>query len=220
MRTLAERSAADPQCPDAPAQAPCRARYAREIERLIGPLYGVALRLTRDHHDAEDLVAETIAKAWARLAELRDPLRFEPWVRRILTNTFISRWRHRRALPEIAAEGADDDGEEPAFSLYERLHQPFLLWWSTPEDEVITALLRKDMDRAIDALPDVYRIVVVLVDVEGYSYAEAAGSLRVPVGTVRSRLARARSELQRALWRHAQDAGLVGAPQQGDRSRE
>jgi RNA polymerase sigma-70 factor (ECF subfamily) len=65
------------------------------------------------------------------------------------------------------------------------------------------------MDRALDALPDAYRVVVVLVDVEGYSYPEAAETLGVPVGTVRSRLSRARGQLQRLLWRQAQEAGLI-----------
>jgi RNA polymerase sigma-70 factor (ECF subfamily) len=104
-------------------------------------------------------------------------------------------------------EAEDDEGEP--FSLFEKLHQPFLLWWSTPEEEVIAKFLREDIDRALDALPDAFRIAIVLVEVQGHSYAEAADLLGVPIGTVRSRIARARAQLQRALWRHAQDAGLL-----------
>jgi RNA polymerase sigma-70 factor (ECF subfamily) len=106
-------------------------------------------------------------------------------------------------------EPEPEDGEGESFSLFERLHQPFLLWWTTPEEEVIAKLLREDLDRALDALPDAFRIAIVMVEVQGYSYSEAAGLLGVPIGTVRSRLARARSQLQRALWQHAQDAGLL-----------
>jgi len=183
--------------------------FAEKVERLTDRLYGTALRLTRNSDDAEDLVAETVAKAWAKLGELSDPQSFDAWILRILTNTFVSEWRHRRASPEVAMEPEPEDGEGEQFSLYEKLHQPFLLWWTTPEEEVITKLLREDMDRALDELPDAFRIAVVLVDVQGYSYGEAAELLGVPVGTVRSRLARARAQLQRALWQHGKDAGLL-----------
>jgi RNA polymerase sigma-70 factor (ECF subfamily) len=106
-------------------------------------------------------------------------------------------------------EPEPEDGEGEPFSMFERLHQPFLLWWTTPEEEVIAKLLREDIERALDALPDAFRIAIVLVDVQGNSYTEAADLLGVPVGTVRSRLARARAQLQRALWQHAKDAGLL-----------
>jgi RNA polymerase sigma-70 factor (ECF subfamily) len=183
--------------------------FAEKVERLTDRLYGTALRLTRNSDDAEDLVAETVAKAWAKLGKLSDPQSFDAWIQRILTNTFVSEWRHRRASPEVAMELEPEDGGDEPFSLYEKLHQPFLLWWTTPEEEVIAKLLREDIDRALDALPDAFRIAIVLVDVEGYSYGEAAELLGVPIGTVRSRLARARAQLQRALWQHGKDAGLL-----------
>lgn len=185
--------------------------FAVQIERLTDRLYGTALRLTRKPEDAEDLVAETVIKAWARLDELRDAQAFQAWIQRILNNTFVSEWRHRRASPELLVEAPCEDAAGEPFSLFEKLHQPFLLWWSDPEESLIAGLLREDLDRALDALPDAYRVAVVLVDVQGYSYPEAAELLGVPVGTVRSRLSRARSQLQRALWRHAQEAGLVKA---------
>ncbi|MGH7337648.1 MAG: RNA polymerase sigma factor, partial [Myxococcota bacterium] len=183
--------------------------FARRVEALTDRLYGAALRLARNADDAEDLVAETVVRAWARIAELRDPQAFEAWIRRILNNTFVSEWRHRRARPEVSLAACGEDGGEDSFSLFEQLHQPFLLWWGNPEESAIANLLREDMDRALDALPDAHRVVVVLVDVQGCSYPEAAEVLGVPVGTVRSRLNRARAQLQRALWRHAQEAGLV-----------
>jgi RNA polymerase sigma-70 factor (ECF subfamily) len=183
--------------------------FAEKVERLTDRLYGTALRLTRNSDDAEDLVAETVAKAWTKLGELSDPQSFDAWIHRILANTFVSEWRHRRASPEVAMDPEPEDGEDESFSLFERLHQPFLLWWTTPEEEVISKLLREDIERALDALPDAFRIAIVLVDVQGYSYGEAAELLGVAVGTVRSRLARGRAQLQRALWQHARDAGLL-----------
>jgi RNA polymerase sigma factor (sigma-70 family) len=182
--------------------------FAAEVERLADRLYGTALRFARDPDGAEDLVAETVAKAWEKLGELRDPQAFEAWIQRILANTFMSQWRRRRASREVTIEPGDTCDGEP-FSLFEQLHQPFLLWWSNPEESAVQNLLREDMDRALDALPEVFRIAVMLVDVHGNSYSEAAQLLGVPVGTIRSRLARARSQLQRELWQHAQDAGIV-----------
>jgi RNA polymerase sigma factor (sigma-70 family) len=183
--------------------------FSEEVARLSDRLYGTALRLTRNREDAEDLVAETVAKAWTKLGELRDPQSFEPWIQRILTNTFMSNWRHRRASPEVAIEPETEDNKGEPFSLFEKLHQPFLLWWASPEEEAIMTLLREDIVRALDALDDAFRITIVLVDVQGYSYDEAAELLGVAIGTVRSRLARGRAQLQRALWQHAQDAGLL-----------
>jgi RNA polymerase sigma-70 factor (ECF subfamily) len=184
--------------------------FAAEIDRLADRLFGTALRLTRNRDDAEDLVAETVARAWAKCSELEDPGCFDAWIQRILANTFVSAWRRRRSRPEIAIGPDGGYGEEGTpFSLFEKLHQPFLLWWSSPEESVIARLMREDIERALDGLPDAFRIAVVLVDVQGHSYPEAAELLGVPVGTVRSRLARARALLQRSLWEHARDAGLL-----------
>jgi RNA polymerase sigma-70 factor (ECF subfamily) len=183
--------------------------FAAEVERLADRLYGTALRLTRNANDAEELVAETVAKAWEKLAELRDRQCFEAWIQRILANTFLSDCRHRRACPEVALEAEVEGEDDEPFSLFEKLHQPFLLWWTDPAESAIAKLLREDIERALDALPDAFRVAVVLVDVQGHSYAEAAELLGVPIGTVRSRLARARTALQRALWQHARDAGFV-----------
>lgn len=180
--------------------------FRAEIERLTDRLYGVALRLTGNPAAAEDLVAETVLKAWSNFGQLKDRQAFPKWVLRILTNAFVSGHRKACQEPTIAVE----EGEE-RFSLFEQLHQPFLLWWSNPERELLRKLLRKDVERALDNLPDGLRAVVVMVEIEGYSYAEVAAMLDIPIGTVRSRLNRARSMLQRALWRQAREAGLTTA---------
>jgi RNA polymerase sigma-70 factor (ECF subfamily) len=129
---------------------------------------------------------------------------------RILNNTFISERRKMLVRPR-EEHLVDESGEEEGFSIFERLHQPFLLWFATPEQEFLDKLLREDLDRALAALPEHYRVVVVLADVEGLTYGEIAEALDVPVGTVRSRLARARSTLQRELWDVARDRGLPTA---------
>lgn len=197
--------------------------FEAEVLRLMDKLYGTSLRLTRNAADAEDLVAETVAKAWSELQKLRDRERFEPWIFRILNNAFISEWRsrRRRAEVEVAAEvgggNAEDDG---GFSLFEKLHQPSLMWWRTPEHDFLNRLLREDLEKALDSLPEAFRVVVVFVDVEGWSYAEVAEHLEVPVGTVRSRLNRGRGLMQRALWVHAQEAGLVPRAKFQSKGRE
>jgi RNA polymerase sigma-70 factor (ECF subfamily) len=182
-----------------------RAFFRAEIERLMDRLYGTALRLTRNPADAEDLVSDAVTKAWANLNDLADRQAFPKWLFRILTNTFIS--NRRRGMHTSEATIDVDDAE--TFSLFEKLHQPFLLWWSNPEQELINRLLREDLEHALDQLAEEYRTVVVLVEINGHSYAEAAETLGVPVGTVRSRLSRARSALQRALWKQAEAAGLL-----------
>jgi RNA polymerase sigma-70 factor (ECF subfamily) len=183
--------------------------FESRVIGLLDELLGAALRLAKNRHDAEDLVAEAVTKAWARRRSLRDAERFRPWIFRILTNVFLSECRKRAARPTADA-AVDDTGETDAsFSLFEELHQPFLLWWSNPEKEFLNKLLREDLERAVDALPETFRTVVVLAELEGLAYGEIAGILGVPVGTVRSRLARARGQLQKALWVHAQEAGLT-----------
>jgi RNA polymerase sigma-70 factor (ECF subfamily) len=187
-----------------------RAWFEREIVGMLPDLYGAALRLSKNKADAEDLAADAVAKAWLHLDDLKEEASFRGWVFRTLTNTFLSGCRSQ------AVRGVDeplDDEEGPAagasFSLFERLHQPFLLWWGNPEREFLNKLLRDDLARALDGLPEVFRVVVLLADVQGLSYREIAAAVGVPIGTVRSRLARGRALLQQALWAHAVDGGLV-----------
>jgi RNA polymerase sigma-70 factor (ECF subfamily) len=181
--------------------------FETQVLAILGPLHGVARRLTKNDADAEDLVAESVTRAWQARASLADTGAFRAWMFRILSNTFISERRKALARPREELL-LDESGEEAAFSIFERLHQPFLLWFANPEQKFLDKLLREDLDRALAALPEHYRVVVVLADVEGLKYGEIAEALDVPVGTVRSRLARARSALQRTLWNVARDHGL------------
>lgn len=188
--------------------------FENQVLELLGKLEGVARRLTGNDSDAEDLVAETVAKAWRCLDTLEDEAAFKAWIFRILNNTFISDLRKAGARPRLESIHADDGSDEDAeFSIFEQMHQPFLLWFSTPEQEFVDKLLREDLDRALSTLPEHYRVVVILSDLEEFSYGEIAETLDIPVGTVRSRLARARGALQKILWQQARDYGLQATAQ-------
>ena len=182
--------------------------FETQVLAILGPLHGVARRLTKNEADAEDLVAESVTRAWGARASLADAGAFRAWMFRILSNTFVSERRKTLARPREELLVDESGDEEGAFSLFERLHQPFLLWFANPEQEFLDKLLREDLDRALAALPEHYRVVVVLADVERLTYGEITEALDVPVGTVRSRLNRARSALQRTLWTVARDHGL------------
>jgi RNA polymerase sigma-70 factor (ECF subfamily) len=188
-----------------------REAFEHQVLALFGTLHGVARRLTCNDADGEDLVAETVARAWRARAALEDEGAFRAWILRILHNTFVSDKRRAATHGEVHAEWPDDEDEDGRFSIFEQMHQPFLLWFSNPEQQFLEKLLREDLERALCSLPEHYRIVVVLSDLEEFSYAEIAESLGIPIGTVRSRLARARSALQKILWRSAQAYGLSAA---------
>lgn len=182
-----------------------RAFFRKAVEQLMDRLYSTALRLTRNPPDAEDLVADALAKAWTRLDQLEDRQAIDKWLFRILLNVYISRQRRLRSEARVIV-----DESEASFSIFEKLHQPFLLWWSNPEQELISKLLREDIEKALNKLPADFRAVIVLVEIEGHSYADTAAILGVPVGTVRSRLSRARSMLQKFLWKLAKAEGIAG----------
>ena len=178
--------------------------FERAILGVLPALVGTARRLTRNEADAEDLVADAVAKAWLGLGQLKERDHFHGWIFRILTNEFLAQRRSRATRQEV--DPSPNDAHE--FSIFEQLHQPFLLWWSNPEQEFLDRLLHEDLVRAIDSVPEPFRVVVILADVQGFSYHEIADALGVPIGTIRSRLARGRSFLQKALWEHARDAGV------------
>jgi RNA polymerase sigma factor (sigma-70 family) len=187
-----------------------REQFEREVLSLLPKLLGVARRLTRNDADAEDLVAETVTRAWRGLQDLESDSALRGWLFRILNNTFVSEWRRAQARPRLETIDCEEEDDSEQFSLFEQMHQPFLLWFSHPEQAFLDKLLREDIERALEALSEQHRLVVVLADVEELGYGEIAQALGVPIGTVRSRLARARAALQKRLWHQAQDCGLRG----------
>ena len=192
--------------------------FERELTNVLDRLYAAALRMVKNPADAEDLVSDAVTKALTNRDSLQDPGSFRGWLFRILTNTFISSYRKQKSSPELKPSGTQFDSEDQ-FWLFDRLHQPLLLFaGSNPEQEFLNNVLREDLNRALDKLKDEYRIVVLLADVEGFSYPEIAEILEIPVGTVRSRLARARSRLQNSLWQQAIDMGFIKDPAERLRS--
>lgn len=192
--------------------------FSQRIEETMGPLYVLARRLTANNTDAEDLVADSVVKAWSAIAGLEDRSRFRPWIFRILYNCFISDYRRRSVRPVETGfdeNAADDEGQDIA-ALLTRQPDDFLLWWANPEREFVNGLLGEQIMAAIRNLPEAFRMTVLLINLEGFSYDEAAEVLGVPPGTVRSRMKRGRTLLQKALWEQAVEAGLV----QGVEARE
>lgn len=186
--------------------------FSENIHKNMDSLYSVALRLTGNNANAEDLVAETATKAWSSFDKLDDQSKFRPWVFRILHNCFISDYRKKSIRPKESAydeqSNSDDDGGEIA-NLLVKQPDEFLNWWANPETEVYNNFLGKDLSTAIEALPETFRTTVILINIEGLSYDETAEILDVSPGTIRSRMNRGRTLLQKALWKHAQDAGLI-----------
>lgn len=188
-----------------------KARFRQCIESCLDALYGVALRLTRNEADAEDLVADSISKAWRSFASLEDSNRFRPWLFRIMHNNFVSDYRKKSARPteQVYDELADDDEAGDLTALLIRQSDEFLHWWGNPERAFANALLGEHIVAAIATLPEAFRTTVLLINVEGLSYDEAAQALDVPVGTIHSRMKRGRTLLQKALWQQAMEAGLI-----------
>ena len=191
----------------------CRTFFSREIEENMDALYGTALRLSGTGADAEDLVAETVSKAWTAIASLEDRRRFRPWIFRILHNCFISNYRREAVRPRESAYEEGDDGGLVA--LLNAQPDDFLIWWANPERQYFNNMLGSAIMAAIDGLPDAFRTTIVLINVEGLTYDEAAEALGVPPGTIRSRMKRGRTMLQKALWEQAREAGIAATSNNG-----
>lgn len=190
--------------------------FEEEVVDLLPDLLSAARYMAGDRAEAEDVVAQAVARAWERREDLRDRDRFRGWIFRILRNCHLGRRRKEERQPDEVP--LPEEGEaEASIPLFERLHRPFLLWWGNPERRFLNRLLREDLERAVEALPERYRLTVVLADVQGFSYREIADITDVPIGTVRSRLSRGRARLQELLWEHAEDRGLT--PSSGEASR-
>ena len=174
-----------------------KAFFSKSIEASIDALYGTALRLTGSGADAEDLVAESVTKAWSAIGTLHDRRRFRPWIFRILNNCFISNYRKASVRP---VESAYDDTDDDALvTLLNEQPDEFLIWWANPERQFFNDMLGTTIMAAIERLPHAFRTTILLVNVEGLTYDEAAEALGVPAGTIRSRMKRGRTLLQLSL---------------------
>lgn len=182
------------------------ARFERDAVPYLGQLYTAALRMTRNPTDAEDLVQETFTRAYAAFGQFERGTNLKAWLYRILTNTFINSWRKRQREAQLpVAAGIQDrqlTGSRPA--ALPRLQ--------SAEAEFLGHLPDSRIKGALRELPEALRTAVYLADVEGYAYREIADLVRTPIGTVMSRLHRARRQLRHLLRDYAvtYPAGHVG----------
>jgi RNA polymerase sigma-70 factor (ECF subfamily) len=188
-----------------------KAWFTGQIEENLDSLYGAALRLTRNRVNAEDLVADTVLNAWSSIESLEDRGRFRPWIFRILRNRFISDCRRKAVRPKQTNYedlfGVDESYEISTFIM----DQPdnFQNWWANPEKDYVNKLLGEQLRAAIDSLPAAFRTVVLLINVDELGYDETAAVLGIPTGTVRSRMKRGRTLLQKKLWQLACEEGVA-----------
>jgi RNA polymerase sigma-70 factor (ECF subfamily) len=179
-----------------------RERFERDAMPLMPNLYTAALRLTRNPTDAEDLVQEAFLRAYRGFAGFTEGTNLKAWLYRIVTNTFINTYRKKQREP---ATVSGDDVDE--WYLYDRLGSRAVE--ASAETSVLESLPDEDVQRALDDLPETFRMAVWLADVEGFSYKEIAEVLDIPIGTVMSRLHRGRKALEKALWETVRERGLV-----------
>jgi RNA polymerase sigma-70 factor, ECF subfamily len=179
-------------------------RFQETALPLLDSLYAGALRMTRNPPDAEDLVQETMLRAYRSFDRFQPGTNLKAWLFRIMTNAYINVYRKRQREPQKVSQ---DDIED--FDLYQRLKDHDPQFSVTPETLVLDALVDSDITDAIDDLPEQFRMAVMLSDIEGFSYAEMAEIMDVPMGTVMSRLHRGRKALQKRLWELATERGIV-----------
>lgn len=182
---------------------------AFEFEAAVLPLREelrkAALKLTHSLESAEDLVQETLVHAYRGFSQFKRGTNLKAWLMRIMLNLFISHYRHQqRTIQTISLEGLLEELE-----LTEE-GSNFLLDESvSPEEIVMSRVMDDEVAKALEKLPEPFREVVILCDIEGLSYAEAAETLGIPIGTVRSRLSRARETLRQLLWEYAKKRRLI-----------
>src|SRR5260370_3517900 len=182
-------------------------RAKQECESLalaqVDCLYSAALRLTKNERDAEDLVQDTCMRAFRFFDKFERGTNIKAWLFKILTNTFINRYR-RKVKERTLVEGSERDAVHERF-----ISRDASDFAANPEQYFFDRLLSDDVLRAMDALPIEFRLVVILADLQEFSYKEIADILECPVGTVMSMLFRGRKLLQKTLRQYAQGEGVL-----------
>lgn len=180
-----------------------QSHFSTLVEPHLASLYSTALRMTHNKSDAEDLVQDSMFKAFRALGQFQENTNFRAWIFRIMVNTFITGYRKAVKQPQKISY---DDMEE--FFLYKRLDESIDLQ-ETSKEEFLDNFFDDDIKAALENLPYQFRLVVLLCDVEGFSYNEIADIIDAPLGTVMSRLYRGRKLLQRQLWNYAKERGYI-----------
>ena len=181
------------------------ALFATDALPYLDQLYGAALRMTRSPADAEDLVQETYAKAFAAYRTFQQGTNLRAWLFRILRNTFINDYRKAQRQPRF--QPTDELRDAQMLDIETRSAGGS----RSAEIEALELLGDDDVSAALAEIPEEFRTAVVLADVEGFSYREIADIMDSPVGTVMSRVHRGRKALRGLLDEYAKDRGLVGA---------
>jgi RNA polymerase sigma-70 factor (ECF subfamily) len=172
-----------------------KSKFQEQAMEYADALYAAAMRMTRNPSDAEDLLQETFLKAYRGFGSFQDGTNLKAWLYRILTNTYINTYRARKRRPE---ESDIDDIED--LYMYHRLGGlEAATAGRSAEEEVLDRFTDAEVKGAIEALPEQFRLAVLLSDVEGFSYKEISEIMDVPLGTVMSRLHRGRKALQKSL---------------------
>jgi RNA polymerase sigma-70 factor (ECF subfamily) len=177
--------------------------FVEEVLGHMDALYGVACRLTRNPTEAEDLVQDALVKAMRAREQFRAGTNLKAWLFKILTNTFINKYR-RGGLERSVLDGPDADPLADGWVSASTMRQ-----LRDPEQTALLPIVEGEVRKALDQLPPEFRLAVILCDVEELSYEEIAGIMGCPIGTVMSRLHRGRKLLQKALYQHALALGIV-----------
>ncbi|WP_430732267.1 sigma-70 family RNA polymerase sigma factor [Austwickia chelonae] len=180
-------------------------RFEREAMPYLDQLYSAALRTTRNPADAEDLVQETYAKAFAAFHQYKPGTNVKAWLYRILTNTYINTYRKKQRQP------LESDAAEVQDYQLARAESHTSRGLRSAEMEALDHLPDTDVKRALATIGEDFRLAVYLADVEGFSYKEIADIMETPIGTVMSRLHRGRRQLRELLTDYARERGFLGS---------
>jgi RNA polymerase sigma-70 factor (ECF subfamily) len=182
-----------------------KAHFADEAMQYAPQLLGTAMRMTRNRSDAEDLVQETMLKAFRSYGSFEEGTNLRAWLFRILTNNYINGYNVKKVRPHESELGDLEN-------LYLYRHLPQLAHnvnRDSAEDEVLALFTDDEVKLALENLPEQFLLPVLLADIQEFSYQEIADMLDVPIGTVMSRIHRGRKALQKSLVDFARDRGLI-----------